>query len=667
MKRQSLEDLERIFNSNWNSRFEEAINCVLKPLRNRDISFDHKLVEKYRKYCNKIIQIVGYLLPMDFFKNDEDAILSRHHNLLNIFNRNPSENGDLSTSARHRRCPLWIVFILLNMVYAIYLGVWTGIMHWKFQSQMKFWDPQVVAGANRTQNCAHPKDIIYYRDKRGYEGLMKQRQLLLEFGIPATPANIMLPACTVTGALVIILTLSGYLLSVIKGLVFSYSVQVFCSYPELTRRRIRESGVLLLDSILAMQNTSIHDSPIIKNINRISNAEDDRNKNYMFYQNPVQRSHRPDKNTPTIEGHISTERKLSAELRIFHSLMEPHCYSVWAWHLYINVRKYSGFLVFLAWMMTLILGIGVFLGKELSIRFDMRLKYLDCELWDRDAVFIRDYSMSIDIFEPSYKHRLKLWDYKNGITTNWLVCYLHEFVLMCNPRFVFVWAELIIGCSLAGFWLSHDYIIYIDGFLFKFIWSQQIIRELRACSRALVILGHGRWPIYEHPAIKSSRYKQMEAALLIAYCNFELYRKNQHYYRTFYEYYCFKNCLVTVGFVVLIYTTYSKLASEGMAFIVFLIFLSVCLTNVTNLICLLIMIKFQRIYCLLNDIVGKMSHVMSSKFYLIAVYQRRLLHDDDVQLLYSTKVIGIQLTRTMVISLNSYIIAALVFLFVYNR
>lgn len=672
-----------------NSKFEEAMNSVLNinsKSPEEDINFPNEhSIRAYARLVYGGIKFFQTLIPLDFIKLDEDACLLRFHNPLHVFKRREDNiSHDTSDYIHNRRCPMRVLIWVLYITYAFYLSCSNAIIHWSYLalvSSSSTWNPQVLPGANRTDNCASFKDI-YHPNKQAYDKVMRHRDLLHQSGILLAPTNIMMPLVLSGGAFGIFVILFGYVLSLFKGMIFDCPVFVFTIYPRIVRQKIQTTAVELYEDILKASRDEhsfrpefyldpyLSSNPLLKNNSRTTIVADE----YQFSNHLGFSEQRIISNLQP-NSHMYSPLDINDTKSCIGHFIEPLCFQGFTWKIYTNIRKFLFISVIGSIAIGILFNSSLIISDELAIRFDMRLKHLDCELWNPNGTYLRDPTLIIYSRTPSFEHRQRLLAFKDSgnilYSRDWIYCYLHEITYIVNKNFILFLSILNFSQFFAGVWVCFDMCLYLDGFILKYLWSHQIIKQLQSCLMALSLMGEklllSRQAInhvHNPPELLSRQYKQLEAALIASYCNFEILRRWDRSYRNFNEYICFMNMITMLSIIIVIYSIYTHVDRRNGWYLIFTMIIIIVVIDSVSIMCIVLMNQFQRIHWLANKNIGRMSQVMSSRFYLVNIWRRQLLTDEVVKSLYSTSFFGIHITRSLVISLNSYVIGFIMYLFI---
>lgn len=698
------------------SNFQEAIDIVLKT-SDKSICVgggggqgkpepDRKWVQWYNRIARLIFRLLEFIIPLDIIKNDHEACLIRFHDPSTIFNFTGQSTRDEVHSSQltiidsdslcefptksipnvhKRRCPLWTMILVILFVYTLYVTCLGACWHSKYQAQMKFWNPLVVEGANRTAECALYKDI-YHAHKEAHEKLLRYRDLLENIGIISVPSNVLIPVYLSADALALISLMASYLMALFSNMLFECPLSIFITHPEKIRDQMRLSGLKLIQSILASKNNRRINYATIYRQMKLDPLNMHSTTNGVFHE-----SHSEFNNDQTsklqefIDGsspmappfHNNKKDSQNIIEEPSFNVIEPLCFKPFTRNIYIRARLILSLFTIFGWLLIQYLGMSIIIRQELSSRFKMRLRHLECELWNPNATYIRDSELVIYFEKPSIQYRNCLIEFRDGNLDKRFECYLHEFFIMASPKAIIFWAMLNLSVFIMGCWFCFDLGIFIDGFLSNYIWAHQVIQQLGACIRGLSMLSVISRPDY-HKQLSASQivkvapvvdnrarnWKRMEAALVVSYCNYVLLRKWERNYTNFRNYFCFLNMSGSLLVVVLIYTIYNKqVYSITTSFLVVMLFMVIGLTNCIHILNLLVMGQFQKIHSLINNLVGKMGPAFTEGSYLVTLWRRQLLEDSEVQSRYSVSFLGKDVTRSALISLNSYVIAALIYLF----
>lgn len=177
---------------------------------------------------------------------------------------------------------------------------------------------------------------------------------------------------------------------------------------------------------------------------------------------------------------------------------------------------------------------------------------------------------------------------------------------------------------------------------------------------------HRKNPDYNHERnLFEAQYKQLESAVVVIYCDFELFRQANDYYQNFNEYFS-TICWVALSSITgLMYGLYNQVQSHENIYIVAMMFLTIFLADLFFFNSILVTICYQRVFKQLNELLGKLTRkpLANHQVHLVKKLATRILEDDEVRELYSTDLFGLNLTRSSFISINTISLGALVYLY----
>lgn len=260
-----------------------------------------------------------------------------------------------------------------------------------------------------------------------------------------------------------------------------------------------------------------------------------------------------------------------------------------------------------------------------------------------------------------------------------ILCWRYEIRHMLKPQTIILITEFTNLSIMIGFWISIYFYLFESEIISRKIWTNQIERQLKRCatimdySQELELAVAEQQPNQDYCRLMINRRlirirQSINKCLLVTYFNFELYRREQPQF------------LAYIGFCAFQLTISSLSATMISYCLIFDIFDKSKINEVASLILIYFTLfelnffrasKFgeevQRIYKLIGSLVCRIS--TSNRFSshstnrpLANLWQRQLMDDSDVKRIYSVQILGIPLDANILISINSYIFAAIIYI-----
>lgn len=258
-------------------------------------------------------------------------------------------------------------------------------------------------------------------------------------------------------------------------------------------------------------------------------------------------------------------------------------------------------------------------------------------------------------------------------------------------------------------WFCHGWCNIMDFYLMTLIWSKSLQAKLHHCTNALrkinqieqvnsssklsspstlfnadlhdnnntqsngIIPKTFIWPCnLEETSEENNRfygdsflelaYAKLESIILLACCEFNLYREAQFHNRNFNEYF---SIVCYAGIAIMIYlmrTTYAdELLQEGTVTIPFMILLMFSgeiflIVSISKTNC------YKRINASLNDVLANIGRIQLDKQrYIVKMLRRHILYDRQIDVLLPTRLLGLTLAKSTFITFNYYLSGGLLY------
>lgn len=586
----------------------------------------------FESLTNRVMRWPRKILPIKIIRDDEEGYLYNYQNIMSFFSRD--KNG----------CSVWSVICTLLVVWTFLVFIGIGILQLRYDQLLLVYKPQVKPEASfKSERCALNRDI-YQPNMKLYNELSIVATIVHRWSICPMPGNGFSLIYITAGSLLMFAFITGYLTCLSDKLIFEPKVEQFTKFAHQVRKDISiESRKLVNQTLFGSDNLSIQEIHLLKS---------------EFHQ------------------YLSSPVKYRYLDQVDHFIM-PNCFlsnkeNLYIWARFITCVASTVFGIFLLGCANTVL-----LRENFRLGYELRKQLMKCQTLMPDAILIRNPTLDATANQwPIEKNHMQAFLEYPKSSLNYYYYDLIDYMTL-NRMILFVPLNFVI--IYCAFWFCYNLATVADCFFMKMFWSAQVIKEMRLCLEALRLFPDYSNNLQNNVAniMKSDieqinrlirgrielQHKRLVAALLVTYCNFELLRRAHRYYASFLQYFAYVCWSILISVTLLTYSLYSKAQDFGMLYVVLLVGLTTVTTNGFYVICVLITYRYQRIYGLLNEIVGNIPDtIRQNQYHLIHVLNRHTLFDSDVQTLFSTKLFGIALTRSSVISLNTYTIGAIAIL-----
>lgn len=289
---------------------------------------------------------------------------------------------------------------------------------------------------------------------------------------------------------------------------------------------------------------------------------------------------------------------------------------------------------------------------EFDSRVSRRLKLIECQRWNPNALLIRD-TMKFMV-EPVDNNNFMNWTQiinSQGFTDN-LMARIKSFELsnMLSRKYVLFEIEMILFIASTGAWFSLYLTNLFGDYSVRLCWINQIQGQLRDCIRQL---DDQLLPVALNQLPK--RKRRLDRSLTLTFLNFELFRLESQASSASQNFYAEQIALFSLGSLGLGFFILSKIHSKNPNVIYGITMLSLIIANWLIALCAIATDRIQKIYHSLNDLLARASTNSMELTYIISVWRRHLLTDSEVMDHYSTSAFGIHLSTENLIAIDSSI------------
>lgn len=191
----------------------------------------------------------------------------------------------------------------------------------------------------------------------------------------------------------------------------------------------------------------------------------------------------------------------------------------------------------------------------------------------------------------------------------------------------------------------------------EILWIYQLDKQLRSCIKLISLwsLDKSSWA----PNKTRKRRQELQKALTVSYLNFKLFQFYLNHAKGFVEYITNLTNYVIFATNLSIYLIHrfdhDNNVRTPLLLILFFVF------NVNTTLSLSMTDSARKLYSLINVLVGRASCSSICNLRIIQLWRSNLISDEDAQHLHSIRWLGFQVTRSKMLSLNYYAIAAFLY------
>lgn len=537
-----------------------------------------------------------------------------------------------------RAPPRLIIWYIL--VGLLILTFW-NVEHIRFKAGelVNQWRPSVADGTPKTEKCALQQNIRV--DKNLTDAIDRHFKLLLLFEGLASYNNMdkiyIYISCSITTAATLL-----YIEFFMNGRKVYVDVLSFMLNPEIEIKRWK----MQLKQIIA-----------------------DLRKSWVLHvtQGSKTSYQIPHTCCKCITGKFADEVELDSFFARFdhHMLVRPAPYNSDAFATLVKSHTVVVNLIYFSTTIMLFFQVFFIFQGEAVSRIETRREQIKCELWNPNGTLIRD-PLRLKIYDPlSQVERQAYLDYDGQSWTMFSKLCEIEIYHFLNWRLVGLYLGsmffIIFHCILIGFYLG----ILIGGFAFRKIWTKQLLNQFDNSIKMMEniwLIKQTNLPI----ELIEEQVKSVKEVLLVTYLNYELFiSENTNYQRVMDSLaeimlvICFIICFawsITIHYASASYFTLGWLVSS----------LAVCLCNLIFILSISMVSDLQQIFHRINLIEGKASLISMELTSIIILWRRHSLCDREIQDIYATRVASISLTKSNLLTMNTYILGAVLFLLKYH-
>lgn len=625
----------------------------------------YNLIKKYQL----IVNITSFVLPFEIKrgKKEDDRFQYIFYNPFKTIYayiilfikrfRSNSEKSHLAEIAMidsKNLCPIRIYLLHILNLYAVIKLSSIAFYQLKYEKLSIDYHPSVRFGANQTDLCALKSDII--------EPMMILKRLemvttkLSELGSCFTILNDYSTLTFTVTSLVIIILYCGSLLYRKSALIID-SLS-FIMDPVRERKRLKLDLYRNIESIFNCHDNelghrrkdSIQPRHSIGKLSTNINVNDRLARVTSSCSCRFRERFRRESYLTSLKEHDVLERVLPAHRRKR------------ALDQIVKVQLFIFFLMIITCCFVSVTVHWTLFARELHDRIKRRILLIDCFKWNPNATLIND---PTKVFFKILDH-----EYPYGMLVNLSMTDLRsrlisiELPYMLENGWIQLGFEMSVLSITSGVWGANYVKNAIGSLLTRNIWIQQLRKQLQDCIKLMEYYAYLNDSL-EHIEMKSIRKKKLEDALSITYLNFSLFRSEMTSHRTIQNFYSDQLLAFTFGNLLFSYLILSSVDSKNQSAIYSVTISVLTLTNIFIIVCSVLTERTQGLFHYMNEILAKASSNSMELSYIIDVWRRQILTDDQVENAYSIKAYGLNLSSSNLIAFNSSVLG--IWLLIYRQ
>lgn len=547
-------------------------------------------------------------------------------------------------SSNYHECPPRAYVIEAILILGVIVFVLIGYFEYMFGKNVVQWQPKVRTGANQSQNCALAQDIIEDRHLKSRLNYIKSEQEYLGwFSVPYSDiAAFVLLTCSI---LIVVFKIAAYYVSLDDHILWMDSL-TFILNPLKERERFYSRTDELIAELLKLDGKKLMRPLGLLPSNGATNGIRSRSWGRTSYLMPeiIDKSLLNYLNPPIGSRHSFA--RLVKEENIAE-LIHPANLS-YEFHRRCLVLIYSSMIgSFCFGIITLGVIALRFIVGEILARTAQRIELAKCEMWDPSATLVRDPFLLKPLESGEERESLARYDQ----TLSHLIRLAIRFEV---PRFFGVRASLTISLITTTFvilsaWLNVYIWSMVTIFTCEFEWNRQVIKQMDECIKLMETNQlHG-------PTDRSLRERKIQKALTVLYIHYELYRRHLDSFKNMINFGAFHIAATVVAVCSNAYLVITNLSPDRILFIENITYFQIAIFNGYFSLCSMYVNKLGKMIGNIGNIMAKICANSMEMSYIASLWRRQLLTDKEVKQLYATRVIGIQLTQSNLITLNSYL------------
>lgn len=313
------------------------------------------------------------------------------------------------------------------------------------------------------------------------------------------------------------------------------------------------------------------------------------------------------------------------------------------------------------------LGIAMIFGllyRELESRASHRLQQRKCDFWLPGSLSL-DWPAKmpqIDENNDSDNNNNKISKYPDN--SNGFQSIMTEFLVLLTKESLLFSTELVYCFVTLVFWCGSYVVFVVSSRLIINLWAANICKELKLIGSMMEnFLQQKIISERSGSQINFAGRNEIERNLTQCYLDFMLFRRELRFHQAYFKFIVSQTMIdVAYGTIICLYT----LSNSGdrnreiiWATTIFIILLfntfahlGVTFTN-----------KMHRLFSQLNKIMASSARLSMESSYIVSLWRRQVMSSDDTELNFGLRILGIECTHATLIQLNSYVLAASLYLF----
>lgn len=524
--------------------------------------------------------------------------------------------------------------------------------------------PTVRLGANRTEQCALPDDLLFDKDSlQGYRILIGLDRVWNTFG---EPYSTLLGVGASYYCVMISYPLAFYMLNgwLLKRVKIRVDLLSFLFNPKLEKSRIKAELNLIMENVIKSA------------FNFAKEAENYRKR--MLFEEMAKNSSSREKYLMS-ESSAHGNRALSfARLFLegnFIDLVKPINLTPQVYKIQLALVKGISVFIFTFSGLAAISLICVYLNMEIFNRFTNRRELSECKLWNPNGLVLMKSHIQfekLDAERDAYSlystEELLAYSLQND-TTLW-----NQFKVALSIEFKrFLSVETIIRLLEIGtltffnaIWFGLHSALYCAAHIDKLVWMSQIVGQIDYyIQRATISLETNKGVC--KPSLCSSQNAEANLnapsdlleAFSVAYLNFHLFRNQQKNYQHLASLMMVQVAIPCIVSLAICYYLgyYERIGTAAVP----VVFMSTCVVFFTNFYLTFGALMKSRIDQLMKRIFSLIA--ISSQIdefkssFALDLWRRQLVGEIDTRRIFAPSALGINLSFSKIVSLNLYLAA----------
>lgn len=308
---------------------------------------------------------------------------------------------------------------------------------------------------------------------------------------------------------------------------------------------------------------------------------------------------------------------------------------------------------------------------ELHNRVQQRLNSLECQKWATDSILIKE-TMKLSLLS-NQKDKLAYSTYDGSISQLFQLITQVEIKYYLSIRVFISLFEICLAIGLAVTIATFFYYLYVLSFLGRIVWLKQIQEQVNWAKNQLIQFSTDSNNHKNCTKIKSEKLminckikhncRSQNAAttmkpLLIAYLNYELYRKQQPEYLKLVTFLVFQS--ISLVFTIALFSYFIGTRARNDLSAIFLLVMPTYLMTFVNVHLLIGAYLISRNSSLNKNILSMLAAAAANEMHLldlIDLWRRQLLDDEGTKRNFAVKLFSVYLSYDCIMNFNAYLVA----------